>query len=226
MNVLIHSTELACAARVAARAVRPDQGRRSPVLKCSRLTAAANLSVYGTDLDAGIAAVADCDVIGPGEAVVDAHRLADIAAKLVALFRDITTGDRSAVHRRPLTQDAKAADTWKALGPIAGCAIKLSPDDALSDELTIGEGVETTLSALNLGYSPAWAVGSAGAMLGLPVLPGIDRLTLVIDNDESGTGQAAALTCSRRWRAAGRTVHGVYPAAPGSDFNDITKDVA
>jgi DNA polymerase III sliding clamp (beta) subunit (PCNA family) len=82
MNFLISSTKLANAARIAALAIRPDQRRRSPILGCCRLTASNNLSIYGTDLDTGIAAIADCDVIEPGEAAVDAQRLADIAAKL------------------------------------------------------------------------------------------------------------------------------------------------
>jgi DNA polymerase III subunit beta len=79
MNLLIFSTTLANAARIAALAV---QRKRPPILACCRLTADTNLSIYGTDLDTGIAAIADCDVIEPGEAVVDAQRLADIAAKL------------------------------------------------------------------------------------------------------------------------------------------------
>jgi DNA polymerase III sliding clamp (beta) subunit (PCNA family) len=82
MNFLISSTKLANAARIAALAIRPDQRRRSPILGCCRLTAGNNLSIAGTDLDTGITAVADCDVIEPGEAAVDAQRLADIASKL------------------------------------------------------------------------------------------------------------------------------------------------
>jgi hypothetical protein len=37
-----------------------------------------------------------------------------------------------------------------------GGAIKLSPD--ITTELAIGEGIETTLSAMQLGFGPAWAV--------------------------------------------------------------------
>jgi DNA polymerase III subunit beta len=82
MHILIHSRELANAARLAAKAIRADVGRRIPILKCCRLTAGGNLSVYGTDLDTSITAIADCDVVEPGEAIVDAQKLADIAAKL------------------------------------------------------------------------------------------------------------------------------------------------
>jgi DNA polymerase III sliding clamp (beta) subunit (PCNA family) len=82
MNLLISSTKLADVARTAVRAVRHYRDSKSPILNCCRLTAGGNLSIYGTDLDTGIAAAAECDVIEPGEAAVDAQRLADIAAKL------------------------------------------------------------------------------------------------------------------------------------------------
>jgi DNA polymerase III subunit beta len=82
MQMLIDSANLANAARIAAKAIRADHSRRNTILKCCRLTAGTNLRVYGTDLDTGITALADCDVIEPGEAVVDAQKLADIAGKL------------------------------------------------------------------------------------------------------------------------------------------------
>ena len=82
MKLFISASRIADAARSAARAVHANHGRRKPILNCCRLTAGSNLSIYGTDLDTGITAIADCDVIEPGEAVVDAHRLADIAGKL------------------------------------------------------------------------------------------------------------------------------------------------
>jgi DNA polymerase III sliding clamp (beta) subunit (PCNA family) len=82
MHLLIASAKLANAARVAALAALADQRNRSPILGCCRLTAGGNLNIYGTDLDTGITALADCDVIEPGEAVVDVQRLADIARRL------------------------------------------------------------------------------------------------------------------------------------------------
>jgi DNA polymerase III subunit beta len=82
MNLLISSTNLANAARIAARAVRHQKDRKFPILNCCRITAGSNLSIYGTDLDTGIAAKVECDVLDPGEAAVDAQKLGDIAAKL------------------------------------------------------------------------------------------------------------------------------------------------
>jgi DNA polymerase III subunit beta len=94
VNLLIEATTLADAARAAARSVRAQRDRKVPVLNCCRLTAGGNLSIYGTDLDTGISAIADCDVIEPGEAVVDAQRLADITGKLKGNVRIEATPDQ------------------------------------------------------------------------------------------------------------------------------------
>jgi hypothetical protein len=53
-----------------------------------------------------------------------------------------------------------------------------------------------------------------------PVLPGIEELILLVDNDESGTGQRAAEVCARRWYDAGRSVIRLMPTKIGTDFND------
>ena len=58
-------------------------------------------------------------------------------------------------------------------------------------------------------------------MAKLPVLPGIEHLTLLVDNDASGTGQHAAEECKRRWIAAGREVELLMPDKVGTDFNDV-----
>jgi DNA polymerase III sliding clamp (beta) subunit (PCNA family) len=63
-------------------AVRHQDRRQFPILNCCRLTAGGNLSVYGTDLDTGVTAGCHTDVAEPGEAVVEAQKLADITAKL------------------------------------------------------------------------------------------------------------------------------------------------
>ena len=55
-----------------------------------------------------------------------------------------------------------------ALGPKTGAAIKLSPDESVSMGLAIGEGLETVLSAMQLGFSPAWALGDAGNVRHFP----------------------------------------------------------
>jgi hypothetical protein len=80
----------------------------------------------------------------------------------------------------------------------------------------IGEGVETTLSAASMTFEntllrPGWALGDAGHIRDFPVLPSIEALTILVDNDVSGTGQRAAEACARQWVDAGRDVVRLVP---------------
>ena len=140
---------------------------------------------------------------------------------MVALVRDIITDEPSAIHRTALTVDGRKLDRPKLLGPSAGGAIKLS-SDYVTNELTIGEGIETTLSAMILGFGPAWSVIDAGGIAKFPAMPWIKRLTVIVDNDESGTGEKAAAECLARWEAAG--LERPQPDAAQlrrQDFNDV-----
>jgi hypothetical protein len=73
---------------------------------------------------------------------------------------------------------------------------------------------------------PAWAAGGAGNVKKFPVLPGVEALTLLVDNDlpdqhDRRAGQEAAAKCAGRWSAAGREVIRLTPKALGADFNDV-----
>ena len=72
---------------------------------------------------------------------------------MVALVRDIITDEPTGIHRTALTVDGRKLDRPKLLGPSAGGAIKLS-SDYVTNELTIGEGIETTLSRHDPGLRP------------------------------------------------------------------------
>jgi hypothetical protein len=145
---------------------------------------------------------------------------------LIALFRDIITDEAKAIWRRPLTADGRSAGKPKMMGPRAGCAIKLTADEDVTDGLHVGEGPETMLAAMMRGFVPAWALGDAGGVSSFPVLAGIDALTIVVDNDESGAGQQAASACYDRWRDAGREVWCVVPDKVGADMADVDGDVS
>jgi putative DNA primase/helicase len=141
------------------------------------------------------------------------------APALVALIQDIITGEPIAIHRRELTPDAAKAGSWMALGPKSGGAIRLSRFDC--GELAIGEGVETCLAGMQLGSGSTWSVIDAGGMTAFPVLDHVGRLTIMADNDVSGTGQRAFAACRDRWAAAGKAVRCAMPEEPGQDFNDV-----
>ncbi|WP_091968226.1 DUF7146 domain-containing protein [Bradyrhizobium shewense] len=141
------------------------------------------------------------------------------APALVALIQDTTTGEPVGVHRRPLTRDAAAAGPPMSLGPKSGGVIRLSP--ALSTELVIGEGVETSLSGIMLGLGPAWSVLDANGISNFTVLEHVQSLTILVDHDMSGTGQRAAAACRDRWLAARKRVRLVMPHTQGQDINDL-----
>jgi hypothetical protein len=145
---------------------------------------------------------------------------------LLALMRDIVSDAPRGIQRTALTADGRKI-AGMTLGAKAGAAIKLWPDSNVCSGLVIGEGMETVLAAaLRIAYRgtllrPAWAVGDARNLETFPVLPGIGSLTILVDCDTSGTGQAAAQACARRWRAAGREVIRLVPRQVDKDFADI-----
>jgi hypothetical protein len=55
----------------------------------------------------------------------------------------------------------------------------------------------------------------------LPVIPSVEKLILLIDNDSNQEGQQAAAQVTACWRAQGRTVVPLMPGAPDTDFNDL-----
>jgi Toprim domain len=141
---------------------------------------------------------------------------------LLALMRDVRTNVPCAIQRTALTTAGEKIDRM-TLGPKSRAAIKLSADEDVTLGLTVGEGLETMLSAMQLGFRPAWARGDAGNVRTFPILSGIECLTIIVDNDESGTGQQAALECSSRWTSAGREVFRIIPNRCGEDINDVVR---
>lgn len=144
---------------------------------------------------------------------------------MVALFRRISGHDPVAIHRTALTPDGRKVNRM-TLGPIGGAAIKLTGDEDVTYGLHIGEGIETTLAAISLGFRPAWALGSAGAIRNFPVLVSIHALTSLVDHDRPDlngrqAGHEAARECGQRWKAAGREVFYILPNALGDDMADV-----
>jgi phage/plasmid primase-like uncharacterized protein len=144
------------------------------------------------------------------------------AACIVGRFTTAISNEPRGIWRRPIRGEKP-----KSLGPMAGCVIRLWPDEAVEQGLVLGEGVETVLSAAtNITHrgtllQPAWAACSAGNLENFPVLSGIEALTLMVDNDRSGAGQKAAARCAARWSEAGREVIRLTPKIVGADFNDV-----
>jgi hypothetical protein len=153
---------------------------------------------------------------------------------LLALYRNVITDEPQGVHRTPLTVDGK-----KAIGPDGekinrqtygskkNAAIKLWPVSTVTNRLVVGEGIETVLcAALHIPHrgqslTPAWACMDAGNLGNLPVLDGVETLTILVDNDASGTGQRESAKCADRWQQAGRSVWLLKPKNSDFDFNNL-----
>jgi hypothetical protein len=153
---------------------------------------------------------------------------------IVSLFRDIRTDEPKAIHRiflhpdgQPVLDDA-GNKIKKMLGPVTGAAIKLSPDDDVTEGLFIGEGVETTISGMIRGYRPAWALGSAGAIGSFPILPGVEAVSVFGERNKDGSLNRANIEAAEavtdRYVAAAREAFFLDP--PFGDFNDVLKKVS
>ncbi len=137
---------------------------------------------------------------------------------LIALFRNILTSEPQGIQRTALTRDG-AKIARKMLGPVSGAAIKI--DDEIRgtrQPLGVAEGLETALSVHQASWQRIWAVGSAGAMRAMPLVPATE-LMIFADNDSSGVGQGAAFALQRRWFEGGQRASVQIPAIVG-DFND------
>jgi putative DNA primase/helicase len=147
----------------------------------------------------------------------------DTVPALIGLIRDSLTDEPTGIMRIGLTPDGRKIAP-KALGVKADGAVKLSRN--VVDHLVIAEGIETALSATTLGYGPAWSVIDAAGIANFPAWPGIERLTIAVDHDASGTGQKAAEACTRRWQWAGKHVRTILSQQPGDDLNDFLQRCA
>jgi hypothetical protein len=138
---------------------------------------------------------------------------------VVAAMRDASSDKFIGIHRTALTPDARKIDR-RMLGSYG--AVKIWP---ARTQLVVGEGLETVLAAAtripyhDAPLQPAWALLSAGMLERFPVIPGVERLIILVDHDVAG--ETGALYCSNRWRLAGHTVIKLKPDEPGMDFNDI-----
>jgi DNA polymerase I-like protein with 3'-5' exonuclease and polymerase domains len=137
---------------------------------------------------------------------------------LIALFRDLETGERAGIHRIALTADPQKIDRRMFGRWLRPRAIKLWPAD---DKLYAGEGIETVLAAATrLQMRPAWALASTSYLANLPVVSGIAELNILVDRDVHG--ETAAAACHQTWKNAGRRVRRLRTKDTGlNDFNDL-----
>jgi hypothetical protein len=143
---------------------------------------------------------------------------------LIALMRDPLSDEPVGIQRTALElMDGKVRKIDRRMLGRAG-VVKLWP---AGRQLVVGEGLETVLAAATrIPYAgvplvPAWAALSSKKLKMLPVIPGVEKLILLIDNDSNQEGQQAAAHLTACWRPQGRTVVPLMPEAVDTDFNDL-----
>jgi hypothetical protein len=143
---------------------------------------------------------------------------------LIALMREPLTDEPVGIQRVALEhQDGKIEKIERRMLGRAGVVKLWQP----GSQLIVGEGIETVLAAATrilyhgAPLQPAWSAVSSGSLSKLPVVPGVEQLLILVDNDINGQGQTAAARCAERWTCAGRRVIQLTPKCLGDDFNDV-----
>lgn len=149
-----------------------------------------------------------------------------VGPALVALGTDAVTGRSLTLHRTWIRADGRKAPVTPARMLLAGhrkqgAVCRLWPDEAVTTGLAVAEGLESALSIAH-AFQPAWCCFDASNLAALPVLDGVDALTVAADNDTAGI--AAAETCAQRWADSGRQARIVMTPTPGTDINDVAME--
>jgi phage/plasmid primase-like uncharacterized protein len=149
--------------------------------------------------------------------------------KLPAMLAPVVNvaGELVALHKTFLKRDGTAKAELDKIyqretcGPKKGGMIRIAAFDP-GRALLIGEGIETSLSAMALLGLPGWAgIDADNIRTALALPPDVRSVAIAADNDERGAGPRAAAAACDRWCSEGRTVDVFMPDRPGDDFNDV-----
>lgn len=121
---------------------------------------------------------------------------------LIFLLRDVFNDEPCGIVRHFLNEDGSVL-AKRSLGRTSfNAAVKLDADENVTEGLCIASSIETGIAAMNAGYRPLWCVIGANALAALPVIGGVEALTIIAGDDEA----KAIEECSMRWTAAFREV--------------------
>jgi hypothetical protein len=98
---------------------------------------------------------------------------------MVALLCAMATNEPCGLHQTVLDRDSSRLGR-QMLGPAQHAVIKLDADEAVTLGLPFAGELETGLAARRAGLRPVWALASAGAVAGFPVLPAIKAISVQV----------------------------------------------
>lgn len=141
---------------------------------------------------------------------------------MVSIMRDIE-GRGVTVHRTYLTSNGEKANVdpvkkFMAGKSLKGAAVRLS---RVASHIGIAEGLETALAASQRFQLPVWAATNATLLEQWHVPQGVKRITIMADNDQSFTGQAAAFMLAKRLVRDGLVVDIKIPGTMNTDWADV-----
>jgi putative DNA primase/helicase len=149
------------------------------------------------------------------------HPSGSVWPSMVALVSQGLDDRPSGIHRTFLAPSFKvkapASPDKMMLGVCRGGAVRLGGSGS---PLLIGEGIETTLSAMQATGLPGWAALSTSGLTSLTLPPDIRDVIILADGDEAG--RRASFATGTRWRREGRRVR-IAHAPDGKDFNDLVQ---
>jgi hypothetical protein len=159
------------------------------------------------------------------------HRRGGNFPALVAAITGVD-GRQTGFHLTFLKPDgaSKAAfpdrkDQRESRGVLHGGMVRFAEHDPRC-ALIIGEGLETTLSAMEIFDRPGWSAVSAAGLATVTLPSMVRRVIIAADNDISGAGQRVALAAYHRLIDEGREARIAMPPIAGTDFNDVLKGKA
>lgn len=141
---------------------------------------------------------------------------------IIAVQTDPLTAEPTGGISRTYIHEGRKVGKAKSSAP-AGI-LRLSHDEDVLGGLFIAEGLETALAAMSIGLRPMSSVGSTAIMAKMPVLAGIESISVLADNDTNGSGERAARELQSRWLSAGREARLWKPNFRG-DLNDMLMGV-
>lgn len=147
------------------------------------------------------------------------HRSGKSLPAMIGLVTHGATNAPLGVHRTWLRSDgsgkADIGPNKMMLGPCRGGAVRLAP---LSTPLMVGEGIETTLAAIqSTGYG-GWAALSTSGLRVLELPSEARDIIILADGDDPGV--SASNAAATRWTKQGRRVR-IASSPRGFDLNDL-----
>ena len=113
-------------------------------------------------------------------------------------------------------------DQRRTFGSPKGGAVRLAePADGVP--LLLGEGVETTLTAIEATGYPGWATLGTSGLVNVELPDAVQEVILLAENDESGANQKALDKVCPVLIERGIRVRIARPPEGVNDFNDLVK---